>query len=177
MKKVKFIYNPNSGDKRIKNEIDTIIQIYQAYGYCVVPYRLTKTRPNEDAFWDIDDNYDHVLLSGGDGTIDLLINIIKKLEIDIPIGILPSGTANDFAESVFKIWINFLRNISKHTGTSDIYKISIVYFSYIDVFRFWWNYFFNTLFNIVWVIYSICKVSYYIKGIEEALNMRQLKLK
>ena len=67
MKKVKFIYNPNSGDKRIKNEIDTIIQIYQAYDYCVVPYRLTKTRPNEDAFWDIDDNYDHVLLSGGDG--------------------------------------------------------------------------------------------------------------
>ena len=51
MKKVKFIYNPNSGDKRIKNEIDTIIQIYQAYDYCVVPYRLTKTRPNEDAFW------------------------------------------------------------------------------------------------------------------------------
>ena len=46
MKKVKFIYNPNSGDKRIKNEIDTIIQIYQAYGYSVVPYRLTKTRPN-----------------------------------------------------------------------------------------------------------------------------------
>lgn len=55
MKKVKFIYNPNSGDKRIKNEIDTIIQIYQAYDYCVVPYRLTKTRPNEDAFWDIDE--------------------------------------------------------------------------------------------------------------------------
>ena len=27
MKKVKFIYNPNSGDKRIKNEIDNIFDI------------------------------------------------------------------------------------------------------------------------------------------------------
>ena len=90
MKKVKFIYNPNSGDKRIKNEIDTIIQIYQAYEYCVVPYRLTKTRPNEDAFWDIDDNYDHVLLSGGDGTIDLLIilwGIKLELYIFLELGI------------------------------------------------------------------------------------------
>ena len=77
MKKVKFIYNPNSGDKRIKNEIDTIIQIYQAYDYCVVPYRLTKLVQMRMLFWDIEDNYDHILLSGGDGTIDLLINIIK----------------------------------------------------------------------------------------------------
>ena len=28
MKKVKFIYNPNSGDKRIKNEIDKLKNIY-----------------------------------------------------------------------------------------------------------------------------------------------------
>ena len=77
-----------------------------------MPYRLTKTRPNEDAFWDIDDNYDHVLLSGGDGTIDLLINIIKKLEIDIPIGILPSGTANDFA-NCYKITHTMLKSVLK----------------------------------------------------------------
>ena len=64
MKKVKFIYNPNSGDKRIKNEIDNIIRIYQKNGYSVVPYRLTKARPNSEAFWDIEDNYDHILLSG-----------------------------------------------------------------------------------------------------------------
>ena len=45
MKKVKFIYNPNSGDKRIKNEIDNIIRIYQKNGYSVVPYRLYKSSP------------------------------------------------------------------------------------------------------------------------------------
>ena len=28
MKKVKFIYNPNSGERRIGNEIDKIIETY-----------------------------------------------------------------------------------------------------------------------------------------------------
>ncbi|CUO74621.1 YegS/Rv2252/BmrU family lipid kinase [Intestinibacter bartlettii] len=177
MKKVKFIYNPNSGDKRIKNEIDTIIQIYQAYDYCVVPYRLTKTRPNEDAFWDIDDNYDHVLLSGGDGTIDLLINIIKKLEIDIPIGILPSGTANDFANA-----INYPHDVKK-----CIEKIISSKPKYVDIGKINDRYFINVASAGMFTDVSqkinpdfkntIGKVSYYIKGIEEALNMRQFKIK
>ena len=65
MKKVKFIYNPNSGEKRIPRELDKIIEIYQEYDYCVVPYRLNKDKPIADAFFDIKLNYDHVLISGG----------------------------------------------------------------------------------------------------------------
>ncbi|MFQ7118676.1 MAG: diacylglycerol kinase family protein [Intestinibacter sp.] len=105
MKKVKFIYNPNSGDKRIKNEIDTIIQIYQAYDYCVVPYRLTKTRPNEDAFWDIDDNYDHVL-SGGDGT--RFAYKYNKKETDIQ-----NTTLNQMTLQCYKLPIMMLKSVLK----------------------------------------------------------------
>ncbi|EPZ59226.1 bmrU domain protein [[Clostridium] sordellii ATCC 9714] len=42
MKKIKFIYNPNSGDKKIVYKLDNIISKFQNNGYTVVPYRLSK---------------------------------------------------------------------------------------------------------------------------------------
>ncbi len=177
IKKVKFIYNPNSGDKRIKNEIDNIIRIYQKHGYSVVPYRMTRTRPNSDAFWDINDNYDHILLSGGDGTIDLLINTIKELNIDIPIAILPSGTANDFANAIKY----------PHDIKQCIEKIIASKPKYIDIGKINDRYFINVASAGMFTDVSqkinpdfkntIGRVSYYIKGIEEALNMRQFSIK
>lgn len=176
MKKVKFIYNPNSGDKRIKNEIDNIIRIYQQHNYSVVPYRLTRTRPNSDAFWDIEDNYDHILLSGGDGTIDLLINTIKKLNIDIPIAILPSGTANDFANAIKY----------PHDTNKCIEKIISSKPKYVDIGKINDRYFINVASAGMFTDVSqkinpdfknsMGKVSYYLKGIEEALYMRKFNI-
>ncbi len=177
MKKVKFIYNPNSGEKKIINKIDKIIEVYQSYGYMVVPYRLTKSRPNEDAFCDIKDNYDHILLSGGDGTLDLLINLIKDLNIDIPVGIFPSGTANDFANAIkypHDVEKCIKQIINSKPRYIDIGKINDKFFinvasagMFTDVSQKINPEFKNT----------IGKVSYYLKGIEEALNMRKFNIK
>ena len=57
MKKVKFIYNPNSGERRIAHELDKIIEVYQEYNYIVVPYRLCKSKPISDAFFDMEYRY------------------------------------------------------------------------------------------------------------------------
>lgn len=177
MKKVKFIYNPNSGEKKIRNEIDKIIEVYQNYGYTVVPYRLTESRPNEDAFWDIQDNYDHIVLSGGDGTIDLLINLIKDLNINIPVGIIPSGTANDFANA-----IKYPHDIEK-----CIEQIVNSKPRYIDLGKINDRFFINVASSGMFTDVSqkinpelkntIGRVSYYLKGIEEALNMRKFNIK
>ena len=40
MQKVRFIYNPKSGETVISEWLDHIIEIYQGHGYTVVPYRL-----------------------------------------------------------------------------------------------------------------------------------------
>ena len=100
MKKVKFIYNPNSGDKSIVNKLDLVIDLYQKNNYVVVPFRLTKEYKIGQALKLLDSTYDHILISGGDGTIDSLINSMKKNNIKMPIGILPLGTANDFAKAL-----------------------------------------------------------------------------
>ena len=100
MKKVKFIYNPQSGDKTIVKKLDDIFEKYQSNGYMVMPFRISKGIKIKNAFLDIDDSFDHILIAGGDGTVDIVINLMKKLNINIPIAILPTGTANDFAKNI-----------------------------------------------------------------------------
>lgn len=177
MKKVKFIYNPNSGERRISHELDKIIEIYQQYNYTVVPFRLCKNIPVKDAFSDMEFNYDHILISGGDGTLDLILNTMKELNINIPIGILPCGTANDFAKAVnlsFDAKEAIERIVNSKPKKIDIGKINDKYFinvasagMFTDV-----SQKINPDFK-----NSIGKVSYYLRGIEEALYMRKFSIK
>lgn len=97
MKNVRFIYNPNSGENLVLQKLDSIIEAYQDRGYRIMPYRLGEGSNMAEALSDFEIfNYDHILISGGDGTVNSLVNNMKEKEIDIPIGILPLGTANDF---------------------------------------------------------------------------------
>lgn len=100
MKKVKFIYNPFSGEREILKYLDYIINTYQRHGYTIIPFRISYNSNLEDAFLDIDDSYHHILVSGGDGTVNQIVNIIKSKSLDIPLAILPAGTANDFAHVI-----------------------------------------------------------------------------
>ena len=100
MRKAKLIYNPNSGEKSIVNSLDFIISIYQKNNITLIPYRIDKNECIDKAFLDIDDTYEHLIIAGGDGTIDIIINAMKNLNINLPVGILPVGTANDFAHSL-----------------------------------------------------------------------------
>ncbi len=176
MKKVKFIYNPNSGEKSIISKIDSIIATYQKYNYTVVPYRLAREQYIGKAFFDIDETYDHILISGGDGTVDLVLNCMKKHEIDLPIGILPLGTANDFAKA-----LNLPTDIEK--SIKNIIKSKP---KKIDIGKINEKYFINVASAGMFTDVSqkinpelknyIGKVSYYITGIEQALHLRKFKI-
>ena len=131
MRKAKFIYNPNSGEKSIVHNLDFIINIYQMYNITLIPYRINKNECIDKAFLDIDDTYEHILVAGGDGTIDIVINTMKRLNIDIPVGILPVGTANDFAHSLglsFDIKRGIENIINSKPRDFDIGKINDKYF-------------------------------------------------
>ena len=177
MKKAKFIYNPNSGEKSIVNNLDFIINIYQMYDITLVPYRINKNECIDKAFLDIDDTYEHLLLAGGDGTIDIIINTMKRLNIDLPVGILPVGTANDFAHSLglsFDIKQALENIINSKPKAFDIGKINDKYFinvassgMFTDV---------SQKINPDFKNY-MGKVAYYITGIEQALHLRAFNIK
>lgn len=173
MKKVKFIYNPNSGEKKLAGKLDNIIRIYQKNGYTIIPYRLDYDIPAIESLKDIDETYDHIVICGGDGTVDLMVNEFKRKNLDVPIGIIPSGTANDFAnalglehdpeEAVKKI-------ISSKPKKIDLGKVNNKYFVNVasaGMFTDVSQKINNDIKN------SFGRITYYIKGIEEAMSMRE----
>ena len=98
MRRVKFVYNPASGENMVTERLDDIIAVYQRKGYSIVPYRLTfEGNPDQEIAGDLDFSYHHILIAGGDGTVNYVVNLLKSRKIDLPIAVLPTGTANDFA--------------------------------------------------------------------------------
>lgn len=97
MKKIKLIYNPKSGDASFKNKLDTVIGKFQEAGYITVPFRINNDIHIDKAFFDIDQGYEIICVSGGDGTISSVADAMARLNIKLPLGVFPSGTSNDFA--------------------------------------------------------------------------------
>jgi diacylglycerol kinase (ATP) len=96
MKKAKIIYNPYSGDKSFKQKLDLVTDKLQTGGYEVTFNRTTSL---ENIYESVrtSKGYDTIITSGGDGTINHVVNAMILNNIHIPLGIFPSGTSNDFA--------------------------------------------------------------------------------
>ncbi|WP_163468296.1 YegS/Rv2252/BmrU family lipid kinase [Fusobacterium sp. IOR10] len=112
MKKVKFFYNPFSGERTILKYLDYIINAYQKKEFLIIPFRISYNFNLKNAFLDVDDSYDHILISGGDGTINKIVNTMKNNNINLPIAVLPAGTANDFA-NVLNMPKNIIHSVDK----------------------------------------------------------------
>ncbi|MBB6217364.1 YegS/Rv2252/BmrU family lipid kinase [Anaerosolibacter carboniphilus] len=97
--KVKLIYNPVSGDGTFKNHLDYIIDKFQQQGLQIEPYRTNKREELDQMISLMDEKeYKKVLIAGGDGTLNQVMNSLLKYDIHLPIGIFPVGTANDYAQ-------------------------------------------------------------------------------
>ena len=177
MKKVRFIYNPFSGEGSILNKIDKIIEIHEERDYQIVPFRISKNKGIKEALEIVDESYSYILIAGGDGTVDVLLNAMKEKGLNLPIGILPVGTANDFGK-----FINMPQDIeeackqilSSKPVKVDIGKINDRYFINVASTGLFTDVSQKTD---VTLKNAIGKLAYYIKGIEELPNFRKLKIK
>ena len=97
MKKLKLFYNPFSGNKSFKFDLDICIGIFQEGGYEVHPFRTLHPGDIDKHIAQMDPDYDIIVASGGDGTVNIVLNAMMRRGLHIPLGIIPSGTANDFA--------------------------------------------------------------------------------
>lgn len=97
-KKLLFVLNPFSGKGQIKNKLLEIVDIFVKNNYEITIY--TTQRP-QDAMELVENqagNYDLVVCSGGDGTLDETVTGMMRREDRIPIGYIPAGSTNDFAD-------------------------------------------------------------------------------
>lgn len=92
-----LFYNPVSGHAAFKNKLDWIVEAFQRRGILVVFYRTR--REGNEAFIPFvrEVNPDGLLVAGGDGTVHEIVNLMMKGNLDLPLGIIGSGTSNDFA--------------------------------------------------------------------------------
>ncbi|MFA9397491.1 MAG: YegS/Rv2252/BmrU family lipid kinase [Clostridiaceae bacterium] len=177
MDRVKLIYNPYSGENNIIFDLDKVIKVYQKYGYVIDTFRIGFEFSLEEALESLDDSYNHIIIAGGDGTVDNVVNKMKLLNIDLPIAILPTGTANDFAkyigmsedveEACEQILSSSVRNV-------DLGKINEKYFINVASSGLFTDVSQKTDMNLK---NTIGKLAYYIKGMEELPNFRKLKVK
>lgn len=178
MRSVKFIYNPYSGENLILSKLDKVISIHQDAGYTIVPYRINRDEDVSQAFKDIKEgDYKYVLVAGGDGTVDSVVNAMAKLGVSIPIAILPVGTANDFAKFLgipSDIEEACKRIINSHITTVDLGSINDKYFVNVASTGLFTDVSQKTDVNIK---NTIGKLAYYLKGLEELPNFRKLKVK
>ena len=99
MKKCLFVYNPESGKGKIKKNENYITERLSSKYEVSVFY--TKYRNHlEEIITENGQDKDLIVVAGGDGTINEAVNGIKKLNKDIPLAIIPTGTTNDVAHSV-----------------------------------------------------------------------------
>ena len=98
MKKILLIYNPVSGSATFKKNLDAVIEKFQRRKILLTIYR-TRADSTAKEFAEIVklSGAEGVIAAGGDGTLHTVINWLKKSEINLPVGIIGSGTSNDFA--------------------------------------------------------------------------------
>ena len=100
MKKLYFIYNPHSGRGQIRNKLSDILQIFSQAGYELTVYPTKKNKDAIKRVEELPEGYDLVVCSGGDGTMDEVVEGMMQRTQKVPIGYIPSGTVNDFARSL-----------------------------------------------------------------------------
>lgn len=138
-KKLLFVFNPHSGKGKIRSMLLDIVDIFTKAGYDVTTY---PTQERGDCSVKIRESvceYDLVVVSGGDGTLNEAVSGILSLEPDkrIPIGYIPSGTTNDFASGnrIPKVMTDAAEAIVKgETVKYDIGKFNGESFIYVAAF-------------------------------------------
>lgn len=99
-KRILMIMNPKSGTMQASKMLSDIIQTYSDDGYSTTVL-MTQARNDARRFaHDYSDEFETIVVSGGDGTLNEVIDGLIRSGNDCNIGYIPSGSTNDFAASV-----------------------------------------------------------------------------
>lgn len=95
-----FIYNPNSGKRKIKANIDYIESRLRERFTEVVIYETKSQKDLIDTAADSCDIYDAIFFSGGDGAFNNIIQGVMRKPNRPPLGYIPSGTVCDIGRNI-----------------------------------------------------------------------------
>lgn len=137
MKKLLFVFNPHSGTGEICKHLAEVVDIFTKAGYEVVAYPTQAPQDGTRKILTDGERFDRIVVSGGDGMLHELVNAVLCLDKQLPIGYIPMGTVNDFANTH-----NIPKNpqeaakvaVSDHIGYLDVGRFEEEYFTYVAAF-------------------------------------------
>ena len=137
MKKLLFILNPFSGQKKANKHLPEILQMFNQAGYEVSVHVTSGHGDATRAVARLGAGKDLIVCCGGDGTMNETVTGLLNAGLDIPIGYIPSGTTNDFASSL-KLSGNILQAAQDillgEPVPYDVGRFGDRYFSYVASF-------------------------------------------
>lgn len=132
MKRARIIYNPTAGREAFQKELPKVLERLEKAGYETSAHATTgdgdATRAAEIA---VSREYDMVIVAGGDGTINEVVQGIGESAYRPKLGIIPAGTTNDFARALSiprdtKKAVDII--LQDHAKALDIGKVNDQYF-------------------------------------------------
>ena len=132
--RILLIANPKAGRGKIVKEMDTIQENLQKLSYQV---NVQYTDLQKDATQIIkseNEPYDKLLVCGGDGTLNQVIQGLCERNKQVPVGYITVGTTNDFARSlgVSKKQYDISKNINEYEEKQvDVGKFNERFFNYV----------------------------------------------
>lgn len=128
------VYNRYSGNSKRLKSLDYIIATLKTKYDKVDRFKSTHPKSITEHILNCKIDYDLIVVIGGDGSINEVINGVLGLEKRPKIGFLPAGTCNDAASTFGYKKSNVKKNLEKilncKSAKVDVFKINNDYFMY-----------------------------------------------
>lgn len=137
MKKVLLVVNPRAGQRKVDRLLMKIIDIFNRSDYEVITHITAASGDCENMVLHYANAIDLVVCCGGDGTFNETVSGVLRSGVDIPVGYIPAGSTNDFANSL-DLSTNILRAakdiVSGRAERFDVGTFAGRHFSYVASF-------------------------------------------
>ncbi len=137
MKKMLFIMNPFSGQKKANKFLPDILLLFTQAGYDVLTHMTTGPGSAMEVSARLGGAVDLVVCCGGDGTFNETISGLLQVGAQVEVGYIPAGSTNDFAASLKLSGspLQAAQDILDGTAVSyDVGRFADRYFSYVASF-------------------------------------------
>lgn len=132
-----FILNPRSGKGQIKEYLTDILDIMVKAGFEVTVHITQSQGDATEQTLARAEDFDRIVCSGGDGTLDEVVKGMMLSKVRIPIGYIPAGSTNDFGNSLGigkDMLLAAKISVSDHLFACDIGRFNQDSFVYVAAF-------------------------------------------
>ena len=177
MKHLLFIINPVAGTKKASKNLAEIISIFNRADYDTHVFVTSRQKDATRAVKKFGEQADLIVCCGGDGTLNETINGVIQMGLHTPIGYIPAGSTNDFANSLGlsgDVVTAAKQIVNGSPQPYDIGKFGNRYFSYVASFGAFTKTSYTTPQNIK---NALGHIAYLLEGIQELSKIKKEHLR